>query len=305
MDNNFITHFSGDAAEREARFEREKALQQKLLSRRYKRIERSIATLTEALKACLAWEETHHLAELLQANLYRVEKGMKTLEVEDWLTNTSRTLPLVPPLPPHKQVDALFRKARKLKRGIEHMQRQLALKEQERAELNKRMEILASISQEEELKVLFTSSDKFNSLQKTAAPTKKQKEEEARTPYRRYLSTKGLEIWVGKTAKDNDRLTFHYANGSDWWLHVSERPGSHVVIKTRKGEAPDPQTLQEACQLAIAHSKAKGEGGAEVVITQQKYLKKAKGGPAGKVYLSKHQKRWVEFNAEIINLLKS
>lgn len=290
-----------DAQEAKASFEREKTQIRKILYRRLKKSKRSIEELSKKLEACLNWEQTHHLAELLQANLYQVKKGMDAVEVDDWLTGKKASIPLDPALPPHKQVDSLFQQGKKLKKGIDHLPRQLEEREAERSRLEEHLEILSQIE-------ISTDLEKFCKQHGLIPPqpvANKKKEAKPRLPYRRYTSSKGMEILVGKKDKDNDVLTFHHANGSDWWLHVSELPGSHVIIKTNKGADPDQQTLYEACQLAIAHSKAKGEGGAEVVITQQKFLKRKKGGRPGTVYLSKHQKKWIDFDPGIINSLST
>jgi predicted ribosome quality control (RQC) complex YloA/Tae2 family protein len=290
-----------DAAESTARFEREKTQIRKIIYRRLKKSKRSIEELTKQLNSCLAWEQTHHQAELLQANLYQIKKGMKDIEVDDWITSSKIRISLDPTLPTHKQVEKLFRQSKKLKKGIEHLPRQIEEREAERARLENQLEILSRLNSHEELSIFCNQ----HGWQPASTPSEKKNETKPRLPYHRYISSKGIEILVGKKDQDNDRLTFHYANGSDWWLHVSERPGSHVIIKTQKGAEPDPQTLHEACHLAIAHSKAKGEKGAEVVITQQKHLKRAKGRKPGTVFLSQHKKMWVDFDPTIVKTVKS
>ena len=48
------------------------------------------------------------------------------------------------------------------------------------------------------------------------------KEKPQRIPgTRRYLSTDGLEILVGRTSQDNDFLTFKVAKPNDLWLHAA------------------------------------------------------------------------------------
>src|SRR6185369_12216862 len=59
----------------------------------------------------------------------------------------------------------------------------------------------------------------------------------ARVPgVRRYVSSDGYEVLVGRAAHDNDHLTFKIAQPNDLWLHAGDYPGSHVVIRnpTRK-----------------------------------------------------------------------
>jgi predicted ribosome quality control (RQC) complex YloA/Tae2 family protein len=119
-------------------------------------------------------------------------------------------------------------------------------------------------------------------------------------PYHQFVSKSGLHIWVGKNAKCNDLLSFHYANGNDWWLHAHNFPGSHVVIRLVGDKEPDQEALADAAELALRYSKAKEGQEGEVSVTQAKYLRPVKGTP-GKVMLSRHtvlyhrldEKRWL------------
>ncbi|MEM1282522.1 MAG: NFACT RNA binding domain-containing protein [Chlamydiota bacterium] len=289
-----------DILESKARFEKEKTQVRKIIYRRFKKSQRTTQELSAKLEECQKWQEVHHQAELLQANLYQVKRGMKQIDVDDWITGQKYTIELDPSLSPNKQVDLLFQRAKKLKKGIGHLLRQIEEKKAELSHLKHQLEEISPICEHRELNVFCER----HGLSIVQTETQKKKEKKPRLPFIRYLSSHGEEILVGKRDKDNDTLTFHHANGSDWWLHVSERPGSHVIIKTHKGTEPDSQTLLEACQLAIANSKAKGDKGAEIVITQQKYLKRKKGGRPGTVFLSKHQKRWVDFDPTIIKRLQ-
>ena len=70
-------------------------------------------------------------------------------------------------------------------------------------------------------------------------------------PYH-YRSTDGIDIYVGKNAAQNDRLTGD-ARPNETWLHAKDMPGSHVIIR-QEGEIPR-QTLLEAAILAAWYSK--------------------------------------------------
>ncbi len=112
---------------------------------------------------------------------------------------------------------------------------------------------------------------------------------------RRYISTDGWEILVGKASKDNDYLTFRIANSLDFWLHAADYGGSHVVVRNpnRALEIP-PQTLLEAAQLAAFFSQAKSHPKAAVNYTQKKFVNKPKGAVAGLVSLSSFKTILVE-----------
>jgi predicted ribosome quality control (RQC) complex YloA/Tae2 family protein len=103
---------------------------------------------------------------------------------------------------------------------------------------------------------------------------------------RRFVSSDGYEILVGKGSRDNDNLTFRIAKSLDLWLHAADYPGSHVVIRNQtRGDIPQP-TLLQAAQLAAFYSDARGQGKAAVNYTSKKHVNKPRGAAPGLVSLS-------------------
>ncbi|MSR74894.1 MAG: DUF814 domain-containing protein [Planctomycetes bacterium] len=106
----------------------------------------------------------------------------------------------------------------------------------------------------------------------------------ARLPYRTFVSRDGIEILVGRTAADNDVLTFDVARKNELWLHVGDHPGSHVVVRC-VDEVPE-QTLLDAAALA-AHFSRCGKGAKpEVSWTRVKHVRKFTGAKPGQVQLA-------------------
>src|SRR5205814_9760429 len=67
---------------------------------------------------------------------------------------------------------------------------------------------------------------------------------------RRYLSSDGYEILVGRSDASNDELTFKIAKPADIWLHAADYPGPHVVVRNPERRAVPQRTIFEAAQLA-------------------------------------------------------
>lgn len=104
---------------------------------------------------------------------------------------------------------------------------------------------------------------------------------------RRFVSSDGYEILVGRTSAANDELTFKVARPSDIWLHAADYPGSHVVVRLfKRGEVPH-RTLLEAAQLAAHFSQAKDEAMVDVRYTERKFVGKPKGAGPGLVRLQR------------------
>ena len=101
----------------------------------------------------------------------------------------------------------------------------------------------------------------------------------------------GWEVLVGKTARDNDVLTFREAAPQDVWLHVGGgTPGSHVVIRNPdRGDVPR-HIVKLAAELAAAHSKAKNaRGKIDVHVCRACDVTKPRGAKPGSVQLKRYE----------------
>ncbi|HEX5726329.1 MAG TPA: NFACT RNA binding domain-containing protein, partial [Longimicrobiaceae bacterium] len=104
-----------------------------------------------------------------------------------------------------------------------------------------------------------------------------------RKPFRVYRTSGGLEVRVGRTSRDNDRLTFGHAAPGDVWLHARSVPGSHVVLRWSAEGSPPARDLEEAGVLAAWFSKARSSGTVAVDWTRRKHVRKPRGAPPGRV----------------------
>src|SRR5687767_11553888 len=111
---------------------------------------------------------------------------------------------------------------------------------------------------------------------------------------RRYLSTDGYEILVGRTSRDNDTLTFRVAHPNDLWMHAGDYPGSHVVIRNPTRKEIPHRTIIEAAQLAGKFSQASADAKVVIHYTERKFLSKPKGAAPGLVRLSRFRSITVE-----------
>ena len=131
-------------------------------------------------------------------------------------------------------------------------------------------------------------ADASASIVSEAAKVRATKSRETRVPgARRYVSSDGYEILVGRAARDNDNLTFKLAKPNDLWLHAADYPGSHVIVRNPTRKEIPHRTLVEAAQLAAYFSQASKDPKVDVHYTQRKFLSKPKGGAPGLVRMSR------------------
>lgn len=107
---------------------------------------------------------------------------------------------------------------------------------------------------------------------------------------RRFVSPDGLTVLVGKSAADNDLLTFELAAPHDFWLHVAADSGSHVVVRNPENldRLPRP-TLRFAAALAARHSRLRAGGRVAVHLARRAEVSKPRGYAPGKVVLARYE----------------
>lgn len=265
--------------------EKKKKLKELIL--KLKRIDRSIERSKSDIKNCLAWERTHHEGELLQANFHLLKRGMDKIVLLDWENEAHVTLDLNPQLKPQDEIKKRFKTAKKLKLGIEPQQKHLENLGKQHAQISEEIQKVEQTTNLNDFLLLYPKNKKI--LKKI---------EPKSLIYREYVSKTGFKILAGKNSSCNDTLTFSVANGNDLWLHVKDLPGSHVVIKLKKGLDVDQETIDDAIQIAIFHSKAKNMSHAEVCLTEQKYVSRFGKNKDGKVQLSKHKVLYAKADAK-------
>ena len=194
-----------------------------------------------------------------------------------------------------------FRLYTKAKHAREEIAGRLRNVDREIEQLEKRAEELERVIQERDA----TALENFDKA--SAAPAPKTSKGKPAAPksipgVRRYLSTDGYEILVGRSSRDNDTLTFRLAHPNDLWMHAGDYPGSHVVIRNPTRKEIPHRTIIEAAQLAGRFSQASEDAKVVIHYTERKFLSKPKGAAPGLVRLSRFRSITVE-PKEAINRL--
>lgn len=105
---------------------------------------------------------------------------------------------------------------------------------------------------------------------------------------RRYVSPDGFVVLAGKTAADNDLLTFKLSSPRDFWLHISGDSGSHVIVRNPDGLERLPRdTARFAAAVAARHSRARSGGKVPVHLAKRSDVRKERGMASGKVAVSR------------------
>lgn len=279
--------------------------------RTIKRCRRKARNIQNDLKLAETRDAMRKRAELIIANLYQLKSIAPggVMELLDYHADppTPLTIQLEPRETAQQRSDKLFRRAKKLERTEQIALERLQATEQRLNELEEaRRAIEAALSERD----LDTLRAKYRVPRAQKSPEEKRKDDEVRLPYRTFLSS-ALEIRVGRSAKDNDALTLHNAKPYDLWFHVRGTPGSHVILRLRRGQQPPPEAIIDAATLAVHFSNARQKHAAykspvEVQYTERRFVRKVRHAPPGSVLVQRETVLLLEVEpARLKRLLES
>ena len=214
--------------------------------------------------------------ELIHTYGYNLEDGAKELEELNYYTNEMIKIPLDPQKTPQENAKKYFDRYNKQKRTFEALSELIK-------ETKDEIDYLESVSKS--LDIARSEDDLIQikeELIESGFIRRKQSSKKVKITSKpfHYISSDGFHMYVGKNNLQNEELTFHFANGGDWWFHAKKAPGSHVIVKTNGEELPD-RTFEEAARLAAHYSKNSGAEKVEVDYVEKKQVKKPNGSKPG------------------------
>jgi len=283
------------AAQKEARAHHLK----KAIKKQGRRVEAWRSDLAKAEK----YRNYARYGELLKANLGIIKKGLEAITVVDYFDEAlpQITIPLDPTKSTHGNMDDYFRKQRKHDTAERELLPRIAQGETEIDALRREMQSI----EQGTWQPAPPRSPVFAPIRRQARSKSNDRQDERRGPFRRFISSDGLPIFVGRNARENDELTFGLAKSDDLWLHARGTPGSHVVIRLEKGNDPPPDTIRDAATLALLYSDLKKSGKGDVIYTRRKWVKKAKGQAPGAVTVTQEKSLHVSLDKARLDALKT
>lgn len=268
------------ARDQQDRINQKSASMVKLLKGQIERCEKKLAQQEEDLSSAARMDEYRIMGEIINANLWQLKKGQTEATLPNFYDENggSMTIPLDNQLTPVQNAQRYFKKYQKARttREIAAEQKEKTLQELDYLE-GTLLDVGKCIG-ESELEEIRQDLMRAGYIRK-GVNRRQQKALPKSKPYH-YRSTDGIDIYVGKNAAQNDRLTGD-ARPNETWLHAKDMPGSHVIIR-KEGEIPR-QTLLEAAILAAWYSKGQNSSGVPIDYTLRRYVKKPGGAAPGMV----------------------
>jgi predicted ribosome quality control (RQC) complex YloA/Tae2 family protein len=222
-------------------------------------------------------------AQMLTSSGKDMEQHYSSIKVTDYFGEQPKTVEVAldSAINLRENIEKLFKQYQKAGRGKGIVARQLGDMRSKRAAVEEQTRRLEAIK---DWDTWLAISSKIPA--KGGPPAPAREPETTRSKRFRSLQIEGREVLVGKGARENDELTFNVAGPEDFWFHVADYSGSHVVVRNPSKEKNlDESVLVKAAQLAAYFSQARNSSKVEVHYTKRKHVTKPRRAKPGLVRL--------------------
>ncbi|MBQ5314573.1 MAG: NFACT family protein [Oscillospiraceae bacterium] len=272
----------------------------KFLSNTSERISRKLALQREELRECDLKDDLKLKGDLINANIWRLEKGQKKAVLENYYDdNKEIEIALDERLSPAQNAQKYYSEYRKSVNAEIKLTELIEKGEKELIYIDSVLDSLMRSTTENEVLLLRQELAEQGYLRLKGGKQKPPKE----LPPMEFISSDGFKILVGRNNKQNDKLTLKTAEKTDIWLHTKDIPGSHVIICAEGNEVPE-NTITEAAVLAAYHSKGKNSAQVPVDYVEVRFVKKPAGAKPGMVIFTNNRTLYIRPDEEIVGKLK-
>lgn len=270
----------------------------KVLANTADRIARKLSLQQKELADCSDRETWKIYGDLINANLYSIQKGDRTATLINFYDENQAevTIPLDPRKTPAQNAQKYYGEYRKADTAEKKLRELIEEGQQEAIYIDSVFDALTRAQTNDELSAIRAELAEQGYLRKKGPAPKKGKE--TKLAPKRYRSDDGFLILVGRNNVQNDQLTLKDARGRDVWFHTKNIPGSHTIVVSDGQEVPD-STLNQAAIIAAANSKAADSAQVPVDYTLIKNVKKPRGAKPGMVIYVNYQTAYVTPDFEL------
>lgn len=272
-------------------------------TRLLKKMEKQRSELEDTKKG----EEYKRAGDLITSNIHIIERGMRSVELVDYSSYNEIDgsfgkvkIELDSRLSPSANAQRMYKKYNKCKSAERELTVQLQKAQQE---LDYVYSVFDALSHAENASDLVEIRDElynsgYASKMKNYAPQRRKS-----ISYMKFKTTEGYTVLCGKNNIQNDNITFGLAHKSDYWFHVKNSAGSHVVLVCN-GEEPNSESFTQAAEIAAYYSSLQGGVSIPVDYTFAKNVKKIQGANPGLVIYHTNWTAYVTPSAEKIAKLR-
>ena len=253
------------------------------------------------LEDCKNKEELKVYGDLINSNLYRLEKGSLFYDLENFYDNNNIVrIPADPTLTPTQNAQKYYKEYRKKQIAETKLNDFITQAKEEAKYLETVIDSLSRAETDSEISAIRAELYDAGFLHKRVDKKNRPKKLEPR----KYMSTDGFIIRVGRNNVQNDELTLRLSKNYDLWFHVKDAAGSHVVVTAIKEKPFTDKLIREAAMLAAANSKAASSSNVAVDYTIIKNVHKPNGAKFGMVIYDNYNTEYVTPNEKELSEVK-
>lgn len=253
------------------------------------------------LEDCKDKEQLKIYGDLINANLYSLEKGAPFYDLPDFYNdNKIVRIPADVMLTPVQNAQKYYKEYRKKQVAETKLLEFIKQAEDEATYLESVIDELTRAETDSEITAIKNELHDAGFLSRRAV----KKGREKKLPPKKYLSTDGFTILVGRNNVQNDELTLKTAKNYDMWFHVKDSAGCHVIAVSDKAKPFTDKLIRQAALLAACNSKAHASSNVAVDYTTVKNVHKPNGAKPGMVIYEHYNTEYVTPNEEELSEVK-
>ena len=246
-----------------------------LLEKKLKKLKKTLSLIKKDIEDSKTMNSIKEKGDILASVLYNVKRGMNSIKAYDFYNNKEVEIELDPLISPNENLDRVYRRYNKVKRGLtnairreKEIKEEIAYVESTLLFIENSTDVISLREIEEELVKLHYIKSLHNKKK-----TKLKKEVKYGL-----IEGENYLILYGRNNLENDNLTFKVSAKDDYWFHVKDIPSSHIILKTSK---LTDELIVKSAQVSAYFSKANLREKVTVDYTLRKNVSKPNGAKPG------------------------
>ena len=246
-----------------------------LLEKKLKKLNKILSLIKKDIEDSKTMDKIKEEGDILASVLYNVKKGMDSIKAYDFYNNKEIEIELDPLINPNENLDIIYKRYNKVKRGLTNaIRREKEIKD----EITYVESTLLFIENSQDVISLREIEEELIKLNYIKSLHNKKKTKLKKELKYGLIEGEDYIILYGRNNLENDNLTFKVSAKDDYWFHVKDIPSSHIILKTSK---LTDELIVKSAQVSAYFSKANLGEKVTVDYTLRKNVSKPNGAKPG------------------------
>lgn len=263
-----------------------------------KKTELQLASLEES-KQLDMWKL---YGDLITSNIYMLKKGMEKVSLVNYFDENMPEveIKLDTRFTPAQNAQNYYKKYNKAKSAQIMIKKQIEESELEIKYIDTVFESLTKAETENDLAEVRAELEmsgygkKLDNIRRNQGMSKNKIKLKKELKPLHFVTSDGYDVYCGKNNLQNDYVTTKLADKNDFWFHIKNAAGSHVIMKCKDiNDDPPAQSFTQCAIIAAYYSSEREKPQAAVDYTKARYVKKPSGSKPGFVIYEKNYTAYV------------